>query len=85
MKTIPFEPKEYNIEELEANFTEEFKEVRSHYRISQKKLGALSNIAQPVIARIEIGNAHPRISTLIKLLAPLGKTIKIVNIEEPHE
>lgn len=84
MKTIPFETKEYNNEELETKFINEFITLRKHYRISQKKLGALSNIAQPVIARIESGSADPRIMTLIKLLSPLGKTIKIVDIEEPH-
>ncbi|MGD1822907.1 MAG: helix-turn-helix domain-containing protein, partial [Pleomorphochaeta sp.] len=55
--------------------------ARNDKKISQKKLEELSGVKQPIIARLETGKTNPRLDTLIKILAPLGKTIKIVPIE----
>lgn len=41
----------------------------------------MSGVIQPLIARIERGKTEPRVSTIIKLLEPLGKTLKVVTIE----
>lgn len=49
--------------------------------ISQKKLEELSGVKQPIIARMERGITSPQISTLLKVLAPLGKTLAIVPLE----
>ena len=38
----------------------------------------MSGVKQPIIARIETGKSIPQVSTLIKLLVPLGKTLAIV-------
>ena len=38
----------------------------------------ISGVKQPIIARIETGKSIPQVSTLIKLLVPLGKTLAIV-------
>ncbi|BBE81830.1 hypothetical protein NTHiID19_14170 [Haemophilus influenzae] len=46
--------------------------------ISQKQLETLSGVKQPMIARIEKGQTNPQLETLLKLLAPLGKTLSIV-------
>ena len=49
--------------------------------LTQKELEAISGVKQPVIARLERGNTDPQLSTLIKVLAPLGKTLAIVPLE----
>ena len=46
--------------------------------MTQKELEAVSGVKQPVIARLERGNTDPQLSTLIKVLAPLGKTLAVV-------
>ena len=45
--------------------------------ISQHELEELSGVKQPVIARMESGNTTPNLTTLLKVLAPLGKTLYI--------
>lgn len=53
--------------------------ARQEKGISQKKLEELSGVKQPVIARMECGTSNPQIDTILKLLAPLGKTLAIVD------
>jgi len=55
--------------------------ARKNSKISQKDLEMLSGVKQPVIARLETGKTDPQFSTVIKLLNSLGKTIKIVPLE----
>ena len=50
--------------------------------ITQRELETLSGVKQPVIARVENGNTMPNLSTILKILQPLGKTLAIVPIEE---
>ena len=49
--------------------------------ISQKKLEELSGVKQPIIARMEKGTTSPQLDTVMKVLAPLGKTLAIVPLE----
>ena len=55
--------------------------ARQEKGITQKKLEELSGVKQPVIARMERGVTSPQIDTLLKVLAPLGKTLAIVPLE----
>jgi len=50
--------------------------------LTQKELEAVSGVKQPVIARLERGTTDPQLSTLIRVLAPLGKTIAIIPIDQ---
>lgn len=50
--------------------------------ISQKKLEELSGVKQPVIARMEKGTTSPQIDTVLRILAPLGKTLAVVPLEK---
>lgn len=56
--------------------------AREEDDITQKKLSELSGIKQPVISKMESGNTDPRLSTVLRILAALGKTIKVVPLEE---
>ena len=55
--------------------------ARNEQGISQKKLEELSGVRQPIIARMERGHTSPQIDTVIKLLAPLGKTLAVVPLK----
>ena len=55
--------------------------ARQEKGISQKKLEELSGVGQPIIARMEKGSTSPQIETVLKVLAPLGKTLAVVPIE----
>ncbi len=56
-------------------------DARNEKRISQKELEHMSGIKQPMIARIEKGTTNPRLDTILRILAPLGKTLAVVPIE----
>lgn len=55
--------------------------ARQEKGISQKKLEELSGVKQPIIARMEKGSTSPQLDTILKVLAPLGKTLAVVPIE----
>ena len=76
-----FTEQEIRESDLRVNLLCELIEARNEGKISQRQLERLSGIKQPAIARIERGESDPRIGTLLKLLAPLGKTLAIVPIE----
>ena len=52
--------------------------ARNERGISQRELEQLSGVKQPVISRMETGETSPHLDTVIKVLAPLGKTLTIV-------
>ena len=55
--------------------------ARQSNGLTQKELEAVSGVKQPVIARLERGTTDPQLSTLIKVLAPLGKTLAVVPLD----
>lgn len=67
--------------DLRVQLIDELERARNEQGISQKKLEELSGVKQPVIARMETGKTSPQVSTLIKILKPLGKTLAVVPIE----
>ena len=52
--------------------------ARQEKGFSQKRLEELSGVKQPVIARMEKGLTSPQLDTVLKVLAPLGKTLAVV-------
>ncbi|TWU81668.1 helix-turn-helix domain-containing protein [Haemophilus influenzae] len=77
-----FEQQIFNEEEIrESNLRvaliKELITSRQRLGISQKQLETLSDVKQPMIARIEKGQTNPQLETLLKLLAPLGKPCRL--------
>ena len=75
-----FTPEEIAESDLRVALIGELIRARQERGITQKQLEEMSGITQPVIARLERGTTSPNISTLTKLLAPLGKKLAIVPI-----
>lgn len=87
MSLSEFQEKNYTLEEnheskSRAQYICMLAQLRNEHKITQKQLEELSGIKQPMIARIENGDTIPRIDTLIRLLEPMGLTLKIVPIEK---
>ena len=78
-KGVPCEPIN-SIEDYRKRFLEELIKARKKYGVSQKQLEILTGIAQPSIARTEQGITDPSLSTILKMLEPLGLTISITPI-----
>jgi predicted transcriptional regulator len=68
-------------EGLRVAMMKEVVRERKERGLTQKKLEALSGVKQPVIARMEGGNTSPQLDTVLKVLAAMGKTLYIGDIE----
>jgi len=71
-------PEEWDEIELKAKIVGEIFDARRSEALTQRALGELSGVRQPVIARIETGDTDPQLSTVLRLLRPLGKTLAVV-------
>lgn len=76
-----FTPEEIAASDLRVALIGELIKARQEKGISQKKLEELSGVKQPIIARMEKGTTSPQLDTVMKVLAPLGKTLAIVPLE----
>jgi ribosome-binding protein aMBF1 (putative translation factor) len=65
-----------------ADLLDEIVNARQSCGMTQRRLGDASGVKQPVIARLERGTTDPQLSTIIKILAPLGKTLAVVSIDK---
>ncbi|GHV96635.1 putative HTH-type transcriptional regulator [Spirochaetia bacterium] len=72
-----FTPEEIAESDLRVAIIGELIKARREKGLTQKKLEELSGVRQPVIARMEKGN-NPQLDTVLKVLAPLGKTLSVV-------
>ena len=70
------------VEEEKRSLLKSLSEIRREASFSQTRLGEAAGIRQSVISRIEGCEISPQINTLLKLLAPLGKTLAIVDLQE---
>ena len=68
--------------QLEQEIIEATIEARKKCNLTQRELSKKSGIKQPVIARIEKYANSPQTNTLIKLLYPMGYTIKVVPLKK---
>jgi len=72
-----YSPEEIAECDLEVAIIGELIKARREKGLSQKNLEELSGVKQPVIARMERGTTNPNLSTIMKVLFPLGKTLYI--------
>ena len=79
-----FTPDEIAESDLRVQLIGEIIKARNEKGYSQKKLEELSGVKQPIIARMERGTTSPQISTILKILAPLGMTLAVVPIEKKN-
>ena len=71
-------PEEIAESDLRVALIGELIKARQEKGLSQKKLEELSGVKQPIIARMEKGQTSPQLDTVLKVLAPLGKTLAVV-------
>lgn len=70
------------VEQEKRRLLKSLSQIRREAAFSQTRLGEAAGIRQSVISRIEGCEISPQINTLLKLLAPLGKTLAIVDLKE---
>ena len=72
---------EYIIE-LEKELIGTLADIREKQGLSQAELALKCNVKQPSIARLEKAVHSPQIDSLLRVLVPLGYTLKIVPIKK---
>jgi len=77
-----FTPEEIAESDLRVALIGELTKARKERGISQRELEELSGVKQPVIARMENGTTTPNLHTVLKVLAPLGKTLYIGDLKQ---
>ena len=80
-KQLNISPEQQAEIQLEMDIIQATIEARKKNKITQRELSKKSGIKQPVIARIEKYANSPQTNTLIKLLYPMGYTIRVVPLE----
>lgn len=80
-----FVEKEKLIMDLEYELIKEFITIRKNKGVTQQELSEESRVIRQTINRIENCLTSPQIKTMIKILNPLGFTLKIVPIEIEEE
>lgn len=76
-----FSAEEIAESDMRAAIIAELVKARQEQGISQRRLEEMSGVKQPQIARLERGGANPQLDTILKVLAPLGKTLAVVPLK----
>ena len=74
--------KEDKLKELEYDFVQDFIKLRQDNHLTQEAMANQSGVIRLTITRIENLITSPQINTLIKILEPVGYTVKIVPIDK---
>lgn len=76
-----FKNREVLLSKLEFELIKDLIEVRKSNNYTQQQLAEDANMVRETIAKIENQLVSPQINTLIKILLPLGYTLKIEKIK----
>lgn len=67
--------------ELEKNIIRMMVSIREEKGLTQKQLADVCGVKQPLIARLEKSTHSPQVDSLLRILVPLGYTLKIVPLK----
>jgi len=82
-ETLNLTPEEESIINLEKSLINAVVDAREQSGLTQQQLSELCGIKQPVIARLESAAHSPQINSMIRILKPLGYTLKVVKEQQP--
>ena len=67
---------------LEQDFIKDFIRIRKNHNLTQQSLADMSGTIREKISKIENSLNSPQLNSLIKILEPIGYTIRIVPIKK---
>ena len=79
-QTLDFNQEEWDEIDLKVQIVGEIINARQSQEITQQALEELSGVRQPVIARLESNASDPQLTTILRILRPLGKTLAVVDM-----
>ncbi|NYB72824.1 MULTISPECIES: helix-turn-helix domain-containing protein [Sedimentibacter] len=68
--------------ELKVKIIGQILDARKEKGITQAELESISGVNQTFISRLENNGMDPQLTTILKILHPLGKTLAVVPIQE---
>lgn len=77
-----FTPEEIEMSRIRASIMFEVSQARKNKKMTQKELGEITGLTQPAIARLESGQAGATLETMMKVLIPLGYTLKVEPVNQ---
>ena len=77
-----FTPEEIEMSRIRASIMFEVSQARKNKKMTQKELGEITGLTQPAIARLESGQAGATLETKMKVLIPLGYTLKVEPVNQ---
>lgn len=80
-KSLNIAPEQEVEIQLEMDLIKAVIEARESQKLTQRDLSKKSGVKQPAIARIEKGINSAQIRTIIKLLYPMGYTLRVMPID----
>ena len=82
IRTEIYTAEEIRESDLRVAIISELIKARQEKNISQRELEELSGVRQPIISRMEAGETSPQLDTILRVLAPLGKTLYVGDIQK---
>lgn len=73
------------LRELETKIIRDAIKIREDSGVSQKSLAKASGLYQSAIARMEKNTHSPSLATILKVLVPLGYTLRVEKLEDKEE
>ena len=73
------------LDSLEQEFVDSVVKIRKDRKLTQQEIADNADVIRETIARIENRITSPQVNTLLKILEPLGYTIKITKISKKKE
>ena len=77
-----FTPEEIRESNLRVAIMGELIKARNEKNVTKRDLERLSGVSLPLISRVETGDERVRLDTVLKVLAPLGKTLYVGDLQE---
>ena len=81
-KVKTYEDREEKLQELEYEFVQDFIKLRKDNHLTQEAFANQAGVIRLTITRIENLITSPQVNTLIKILEPLGYTVRIEPIDK---
>jgi Helix-turn-helix. len=79
---LSIRPEDEAIIALEKDIIKAMVAIREERGLTQTQMAELCNMKQPVLARMESAVHSPQVDSLLKVLFPLGYTLKIVPLDK---
>ena len=69
---------------LRVKVISEIIQTRELSGMSQDAISSKTGVKQSVISRMEQLETNPQLETVLKILKPLGKTLGVIDLEQPR-